>query len=229
MKNNVYQQAMLEIKKQQDLKYLAFNKKLVQTKYEMIGVRIPILTKIAKEIVKVSPYSYLEQVKYQTHEEILLNGLVIASIKEEEDVYPYFIEYLNHIDNWATCDTFCSHYHMIKKHRPLYLTRIEKMLRDDNPYIVRVGIVLLLNYYVNDEYINQVASLLKTIESSHYYVKMALAWLMCEIYIHYPKHDIFKKKFLDQEVKNLMIRKILDSNRISQEEKQKIRTTKNLG
>ncbi len=219
----IYQEAILELQKNQDLKYKAFNQKLISTHYKMIGVRIPILSKMAKKIGKTSPYAYLEEVKYSSHEEILLTGLVIAELKEETLAYPYFREYLNHIDNWATCDTFCSHYHIIKKHLSLYYSRIETLVKDENPYIVRVGIVLLLNYYLNNEYINQVISLLSSIKTSNYYVKMALAWISCEIYIHYPNKKILKTLTSDIEIEKMTIRKLLDSHRVSFIEKEKIK------
>ena len=65
----------------QDLKYKEFNKSLCpDTDKEMIGIRIPILRKFAKEILK-QEYNWKEFVRNENvryFEEVILQGFVIG-------------------------------------------------------------------------------------------------------------------------------------------------------
>ena len=71
-------------------KFIDFSKKLIFTKYEMIGIKVPVLRSIAKQISKTDIYSFLEIVRSNTYEEIMLEGLVISYIKD----YNIFKKYL---------------------------------------------------------------------------------------------------------------------------------------
>ena len=100
-----------------DDKYKEFHKSLVlNSKYEMIGVRVPIMRKIAKEISKTNIFEFLKYVNSKYYEEVLIEGLVISYIKDEELFYKYFKEYIKKIDNWAICDSFCSSIKIIRKY-----------------------------------------------------------------------------------------------------------------
>ena len=57
----------------QDLKYQKFHKNLLNDDIEVIGIRVPILRKIALEIAKNTGINFLNIVKHDTYEEILLH------------------------------------------------------------------------------------------------------------------------------------------------------------
>ena len=65
----------------QDLKYREFNKRIIQTKYELIGIRLPMVRKIAKEISRSNVVDFLKLTKSKYYEEVMIEGLVIASLK----------------------------------------------------------------------------------------------------------------------------------------------------
>ena len=85
----------------QDLKYRDFQKKLLETKYEYIGVRIPKLRSLANS-------SYIDDINMDTFEEVLLKGLMIGKLKEIDKTISYVEKYVPYIDSWAICDTFVS-------------------------------------------------------------------------------------------------------------------------
>ena len=102
-----YQSFLQFLKTQKDEKYKEFHSSLVlDSKYEMIGIRVPIMRKIAKEIAKTNIEEFLQYAQDNYYEEVMIQGLVISSIKDEELFNKYFKEYINEIDNWALCDTF---------------------------------------------------------------------------------------------------------------------------
>ena len=103
-----------------------------------------------------------------------------------------------------------------------------KCLEKKEPYTIRFGLVLLLDYYVNDSYIDQVLQLCQHNYIDHYYVSMAHSWLISICYIKYPEKT---KNFLKQAkirpwVYRKAISKICDSKRVSKEEKDKLKQMK---
>lgn len=65
--------------------YKNFNRTLISTKYEILGVRMPALRKLAKEIaVSKDVYTYLKNAEYTTYEHIMLYGLVLGYLKDPE-------------------------------------------------------------------------------------------------------------------------------------------------
>lgn len=63
--------------------YKAFNRKLIPTNYEILGVRMPALRKLAKEIVAdLDVNEYLNNAEQTTYEHIILYGLVLGYLNE---------------------------------------------------------------------------------------------------------------------------------------------------
>lgn len=205
-----------------DEKYKKFNSGIVKdTGSDIIGVRIPELRKIAKEIVKGDYEGFLENSGKVYYEEVMLRGLVTAQVKGQfEDVSRRVDEFVTWIDNWAVCDTFCSTFKIIRKFPCEFFEHIKTYLNSDNPWAVRVGLVLMMNYYLVDEYIDEVLKRVKSINSSEYYVQMGKAWLLAtaaakyrdktiELIINEPDNVIFK----------MTVQKCVDSYRVADEDK----------
>ena len=69
-----------------DEKYRKFHQNLLNdTTYKLIGVRVPILRNIAKNIAKNDYMSFIKYNTHQTYEETLLHALVIGYIKVDID------------------------------------------------------------------------------------------------------------------------------------------------
>lgn len=83
---------------------------------KIIGVRTPILRKIAKQIAKEDWRFYLEEYPAESYEEIMLQGMVIGYIKEDfGEVLKQVERFLPKIDNWGICDSFCAGLKQTKK------------------------------------------------------------------------------------------------------------------
>ena len=87
--------------------YKEFSKKLINTKYEMLGIRLPKLRSIAKEILKGNYQEYLKYNNPIYYEEVMIKGFVIAYSKEESILEKHLYEQIDNIDNWSLCDSFC--------------------------------------------------------------------------------------------------------------------------
>ena len=212
---------------QKDEKYKKFHSSLVlNSKYEMIGIRVPIMRKIAKEIAKTNIEEFLKYAQNNYYEEIMIQGLVISHIKDEKIFNKYFKEYINKIDNWALCDTFCSSIKIVEKHEDKYFKEAVKMSLNKKEFISRIGLVMILDHFMNQKNLETIFDTLNKIESEKFYINMAEAWLICEMYIKFPKEaKIFiQKNNLNKFTHNKAISKIHDSYRVSKDEKEYLST-----
>ena len=87
---------------------------------------------------------------------------------------------------------------------------------------------MMLNFYIVDDYIDSVLSVLNNIHHDGYYVKMAVAWAISFAYIHFPDKTLFflKNNNLDNFTYNKSLQKIIESNRVSTEYKDLMRSMK---
>ena len=206
----------------QDLKYKQFHSSLVlNSKYEMIGIRLPVMREIAKEIAKGNIEEFLKCSKNKYYEEIMIQGLVISHIKDENSFFKYFKKHINEIDNWALCDSFCSSLKIVRKHEEKYFKETITIALNEKEFISRVGLVMILNHFVNKKNLNEIFSTLNKIKSDKFYINMAEAWLICDIYIRFPKEtkEFLKENNLNKFTQNKAISKIHDSYRVRKEEK----------
>lgn len=209
-----------------DLTYKKFNENVVKGSSPIIGIKIPELRKIAKDILKSNKVDiFFKEYEGVYFEEKLIKGLLLAS--DEKRFNKLVDNYLKELDSWCLVDTFCNSCKFVGKNKDKYWEFIKNILNSNEEYIVRCGYVLLLNYYLSDSYIKEVIELLLK-EFDFYYVNMAIAWCLCETYIKYPKivEDILKQKKLSEFVQNKTIDKINDSFRVSLSDKVRLRDLK---
>ena len=216
---NLFVEYLISLK---DNKYKEFHSSLVlNSKYEMIGIRIPIMRDIVKKIARSNIEEFLEYAQDKYYEEVMIQGLVISHIKDEKMFNKYFKFHINKIDNWALCDTFCSSIKIIEKYEEKYFTEAIKLALNKEEFISRIGLVMILNHFISQKNLDNIFDTLNKIQSDKYYINMAEAWLLCETYIKYPKETkrFLKKNSLNKFTQNKAISKIHDSYRVSKEEK----------
>ena len=210
-----------------DQKYKEFHSSIVlNSKYEMIGIRLPEMRKIAKEIAKTNIEDFLEYSQDNYYEEIMIQGLVISKIKDEEMFYKFFKKHVKKIDNWALCDTFCNSIKIVRKYEEKYFKDAIKMSLYEEEFISRVGLVIILCNFINENNLKKIYETLNKITSDKFYINMAEAWLVCELYIKYPKEtlEFLKKNSLNKFTQNKAISKIHDSYRVNKKEKEYLKT-----
>lgn len=206
-----------------DEEYKKFHSSLVlNSKYEMIGIRLPIMRKIAKEISKTDIEEFLKYSQNKYYEEVMIQGLVISNVKDEEIFYKYFKSHVNKIDNWALCDSFCNSIKIVKKYEEKYFNLAIDMCLNEEEFIARTGLVMILSHFVNEKNLKEIFTTLNKIKSDKFYINMAQAWLICELYIKHPKETLkfVKQNNLNKFTHNKAISKIHDSFRVSKEDKE---------
>ena len=216
---------------QQDLKYKDFSSALMPGSRPVIGVRLPILRKMAKDIVKGDWRTFIKDAPEDYFEEVQLKGFVIAYAKATyEEILPFIQEHIPKINDWSLCDSFCTSLKIVEKHREEFLQFLLPYAKQDDEFKQRVVAVMLMDYYLMDDYIDRALEILDALKNEKYYCKMAVAWAIATAWAKQREktHQYMQdgNNTLDDWTYNKAIQKMLESYRVSTEDKQMLRGMK---
>jgi 3-methyladenine DNA glycosylase AlkD len=212
-----------------DVEYQKFSAALIPNIHNILGVRLPELRKLAKKIAKDDWRTYLQHTESDYFEEIMLQGMVIGYVKTNvEEILHYVAAFVPKIDNWSVCDSFCIGLKFTKTNRKHVWDFLQPYLSSKSAYEIRFGVVMLLDFYIEEEYISRVLQLLDNAERQDYYVKMAVAWAISVCYVKLPEPTMkyLENNSLDEFTYNKALQKITESFRVDQETKNRIRGMK---
>ncbi len=230
MEQEVMQAIRTELENNIDEKYREFHSLLVPGQScRILGVRTPVSRRIARKTAREHYAVYTEQFHSEIYEELLIRGMMIGYGKltrEEQTVeLDRFVPLIN---SWGICDSSCATYHFMKKDQGYWYGYLQKWLKSSREYEIRFGVVCLLDFFINEVYIDAVLEEMKKIHHDGYYVKMAVAWAVSICYISFPEkaQKLLKENSLDDWTHNKTIQKIRESLRIRKEEKEMLKTWK---
>lgn len=213
----------------QDKKYQEFHSGLCPDVNDIIGVRIPELRKLAKQIAKENAQEYLELTQKKYYEERMLQGFIIGYMKSDlKESLKYLDQFVPIIDNWAICDCCCSTFKFTNKHPEEVWQYIQKYLISDKEFELRFAIVMMMDYYLTEEYIDKVLKIYDSIHHDGYYVKMAVAWAISVCYIKFPEKtmEFLNNNHLDDFTYNKSLQKMIESYRIDEKTKKRLKDMK---
>ena len=205
--------------------YKAFNEKIILTNYPVLGIRMPALKKLAKEI-SVSPdlETYLQHAEYATYEHILLYGLVLGQLKKPslEVLFRYLDPLILKFDNWAHVDSILSSLKVFNKYPDEVLAHFLPLKTDEGEFTKRVFVTVLMDYLMNESHIDTVLKHLSEVPQGQYYVDMAIAWALSVGLIKYYDKTLplLEQRAFSKFVHNKAIQKARESYRITPEVKE---------
>lgn len=211
------------LKENSEESFADFQRKLIPTKQKILGVRTPVMRKIAKEYL-----GGLDELFSYPDEYFEVTFIKLAKLSRAP--FSEFIKRVETsvalIDNWATCDCFKGIY--ISKHREEFLKILERIFQQNTEFTQRYVLVVLLTNYVSKEYFSTLENYLRRADTSYYYIRMAAAWLIAEILIKEPAFgvDLLRRKIVDNKTHNKAIQKAIESYRINKEQKECLRSLK---
>lgn len=222
-----YQKFLDYLDKNKDLKYREFHYKLLKdNSINFIGVRTPMLKNIAKQISKTNYIEFIRLNTLKTYEEKTIYGLLLGYLKIDfNDLLNFIDNYLINIDNWATCDLTCANLKIFKNNKKPGFNYLKNKINSNDMWTQRFVIVTFLDYFLCDEYIDEVLKTISSIDTNEYYVEMAIAWLLATAYINYQDKvlSLLESGEISKNVINLTIKKAKESYRITQEKKKLIK------
>ena len=217
-----------------DEKYKNFYSNLCPGTENILGIRVPVLRNYAKELNKeYSIQDLLEKIDDEYYEEIMLKGMIIGLNKKLrwEELEKHIKWFIPKIDNWAVCDVFCAGLKATNKYKEEMWNLINEYINSKNEFEVRFAIVMILDYYIEKEYIEKDFNIFNQIKSDKYYAKMAVAWAISICLIKFYDETIKyleNNTLLDNWTYNKAIQKTIESYRITNEQKDKLKKMKKI-
>ncbi len=207
-------------------KFAKFNASLIPTidANNVIGVRTPELRKYAKTIS--SPDKFLSNLPHKYFEENQIHAFILSEIKDFENCIKLVDAFLPYVDNWATCDQLIPK--IFAKNTDRLLPYIRKWIKSKHTYTVRFAIGLLMRFYLGEKFDLSYADTVIKIKSDEYYINMMRAWYFATA-LSKNWDDIIciiENKKLDTWTHNKTIQKSIESYRISDKQKNHLKTLK---
>ena len=213
--------------------YAVFNKRIVNTKMPVIGVRVPDLRRLARKLapnMSAADISKLLTVQNKSFDYVLLCGLLITHARlDDQTAIDLVKQYLPHVDSWAHIDIFVE-----KKRRfagEVWRDFALECLQSEAEFTVRYGVVSLMTNFLDEAYIDQVFAALRNVRHDGYYVKMALAWLYATAAVHFFELTLAEldNGQIDAWTRNKAYQKMRESRRFTPEQQAIILKNKQAG
>lgn len=214
--------------------YRRFHSSLLPGVEDVLGVRVPLLRALAKQIARGDFRAYLAGAYAHAHsyEETLLAGLVTGYARMGlGEALDRIAAYVPHISNWALCDVAASTFKILTKDPVRGLDFAAGWMARPGEYDKRFGAVCLLDFFVTEAAIDRVLALLDGTRHEGYYYKMAAAWALSVCFVKFRDKTLalFEENHLDDFTHNKALQKCRESYRVSAQDKALLLTLKRKG
>jgi len=223
-----------------DETYREFHSGLVPGEDTILGVRVPVLRSYAKELYReygtadgAGISALIAEISDTSYEEILLQGMLIGQQKKPELTWlkQQIEAFVPKINNWAVCDIFCGGLKAATRYQTELYAFLQRYLNGETEFEIRFGVVMLLSYYIQEDYLGEIFEWCDRIRHEGYYVKMAVAWLLSICLVkHYQETVAYLSRCdLDDFTYNKALQKGRESYRLSKEQKDALQRMKRPG
>lgn len=218
-----------ELYKMQDKKYRDMQVKIIPNidSNSIIGVRTPELRSFAKKLIKEDNYKeFLEELPHKYFEENQLHSFIISEIKDYNICISYINKFLPYVNNWATCDQLSPK--IFKKNKEKLIKEIKVWIKSKEVYTIRFGIGMLMSYFLDEDFNESYLETISKIKSKEYYINMMIAWYYATALAKQYDSTIkyLENNKLDIWVHNKTIQKAIESYRITDNQKEYLRSLK---
>lgn len=214
----------------QDIEFKKFQCKLIPgvNSDTVIGVRTPLLRKLAKEIFKSDDYEeFIRDLPHEYYEEVNLHGMIICMVSDYDEAIHEVNKLLPYVDNWASCDLL-SCKKAFKDNLDKLETDVKRWISSGDTYTVRFGIGVLLEFYLDDAFDLKYLEWVARVESDEYYIRMMKAWYFATALAKQYDEAIpyIENHRLEEWVHRKTIQKARESFRVSDDTKAYLNTLK---
>lgn len=209
----------------QDESYANFQSKLIPTvaREKIIGVRVPQVRKLAKELLREGDYKeFLDQLPHTYYDEDMLHGLLLSELKDYNLCIRRIEQFLPYVDNWAVCD--CMSPKVFRKNKDFLLDKIREWTASEDTYTCRFGVGMLMTHFLEEDFEPEYLEMVACIQSEEYYVNMMRAWFYATALARQWEATItvLATGRLDIWTHNKTIQKARESFRITAEQKEQL-------
>ena len=223
---------MIDVKKElqdnADKKYKSFQGKVVRGAAEVLGVTMPVLKDLSKRICEDDWRSFLNESPV-FYEDYMLRALVIATAKMDFDERLKCTKiFVPEIDNWAVCDAFCSNWKVKNPDKERFWSYCEELFETNDEFKMRVGSVMMQYHFMDAQHIDKILQIHTVKDHPGYYYRMGSAWTLSTCFIYFPDKTemTLLSDALNNDVRNKAVQKIIESARVDQKDKERLKQKK---
>lgn len=209
--------------------YRRFTAKLLPGIDSILGVRLPELRRLARQIAKGDWRAWLEQAGDAVFEERMLQGLVLCYAKAEpQELLNRTAAFIPKIDNWSICDSLCTGYRLAEREPELVWDFLQPYLSSPLEFPCRFGVVMLLVHYCTPQHLQRTLERLAQVQPNGYYAQMAVAWAVSVCFVKDPALTMpyLQRETWDDLTHNKALQKIAESLRVPPEQKAAVKSLK---
>ena len=225
---SAYEALVAELKSLAEPGYKAFQERLCTTsKAEILGVRSPYVKKIAKSVAKGDVSGFLSVCETPITKKFCSKRLSLLFDSEiAREKWATVEAFVPQIDNWAVCDGFCAALKIREHEQAFLLEQCEKYSQKAGEYDRRFALVMLMDHLLSEPYLDAAFEIVAKTDCAPYYVSMAAAWCVSVLFVRDKEKTLafLKTSALDNQTHRRAIQKIVESNRVTAEEKAFVRT-----
>lgn len=223
---------MARLEAQRDEKYADFNAGVVPgVESTAIGVRVPILRSIAREIVRADGWrDFLDATReHPLYELRMLHAMVLGGAKcEIAEKIALTDAFLPHVDNWSVCDTLCSSFKPKRGEHDALFAFVCACAESDIEFRKRFGYVMMMSHFHDAPYIGRVMETYRRFRHEGYYARMGAAWGLATLWLYARAEAlaILEENLWDDFTHSKAIQKLRESYRVSDADKALVQTLK---
>ena len=208
---------------------IMYCKHVVPNSKPVIGVKVPKLRQMAKQIAKEDYRTFMEQYPEDYFEQQMLKAYVIGYAKDDITTILHYADiFLPSIQDWAVNDAFCSTFTIARKYEKEVWNWLIKYAECDDEFLQRVVAVMMMSQFLTKEYVQSILDTMNLLKNPGYYTKMGIAWCVATAYAKFPTETLafLKANELDDWTYNKSIQKMKESFRVSEEDKELLTSMK---
>lgn len=219
-----YSELLNDIEKLKKPKLSEFSKNILNTSIEVKGI----YSKDVKTLIK--KYKDININTFELDKFYELNFLYFAiglqqkkTLKEQVD---FVFKNKEHLLSWGITDSTYQYFKVSVFEKALPTVKL--FISQKEEFLIRYGYLFLFKFLKDTTIYDTIFGLFKN--SDFFYVKMAEAWVLSYLYIYDSKktYDYLFSSDISFDIKNMAIRKILDSYRVNKEEKEKVKALRTI-
>lgn len=199
--------------------YARFSASLIPDPPPILGVRLPRLRALAKELARILPNEpglwdalagpYLEQA--------MLHGMLIGAAQMTDQERLARLEgFLPRVSNWSVCDSTAASCKWMARAPHFWLPWLEELALRDEEFAARFGLVCLLDHFTDTpEGRRATLAACESARCPALYTRLGAAWAVSIAAVKEPPLglDFLQSDRLDDFTHNKSIRKICESRR----------------
>lgn len=221
---STYSELLNDIEKLKNPKLSEFSKNILNTSIEVKGI----YSKDVKTLIK--KYKDININDFELDKFYELNFLYFAIGLQQKKTLKEQVEFVfenkEHLLSWGITDSTYQYFKVGVFENTL--STIKLFISQKEEFLIRYGYLLLFKFLKDTTIYDTIFGLFKN--SDFFYVKMAEAWILSYLYIYDSKktYDYLFSSDISFDIKNMAIRKIIDSYRVNKEEKEKVKALRTI-